>query len=64
MSQFERGRLEAKERSRLAKEKGNNMAKLLEFKKRLASQPAADTAAHSSGMVEEEKLDAGKVCVR
>jgi len=39
MSEFERKRQEAKERSRLAREKGNNFSKLMAFKKRLAGGP-------------------------
>ena len=56
MTEFERKRQEAKERARLAREKGNNLAKLMEFKKRLAgggagaaSTPAEVVAALPDG---------------
>lgn len=45
MSDFERKRREAKERSKLAKDKGNNFAKLMTFKKRLATGPGTSHAA-------------------
>lgn len=45
MSDFERKRREAVERSKLAKEKGNNFAKLMTFKKRLACGQGTSHAA-------------------
>lgn len=47
MSEFEKKRKEALERSRLAKEKGNNFSKLMAFKKRLAGGGGAAAASHA-----------------
>lgn len=55
MSDFEKKRREAKERSRLSKEKGNNLAKLMTFKKRLASGQGTSHAAIVSKAMPEGK---------
>lgn len=45
MSDFQKKRREAMERSKLAKEKGNNISKLIAYKKRLATGAGSSHAA-------------------
>ena len=59
MSDFEKKRREAMERSKMAKEKGNNFAKLMSFKKRLASgQGTSHAAIVSKAMPDAKKQKA------
>ena len=55
MTDFEKKRLEAKERSRMSKEKGNNLAKLMTFKKRLATGQGTSHAALVSKVMPDGK---------
>jgi len=63
MSEFEKKRSEAQERARLAKEKGNNFAKLMTFKKRLAGG-GASSASHAevvAALPDAKRPKSGKV---
>ena len=64
MSEFQKKRREAMERSKLAKEKGNNVSKLLAYKKRLATgQGTSHAAVVAQAMPEAKKQKAEVGCI-
>ena len=61
MSEFQKKRREAMERSKLAKEKGNNVSKLLAYKKRLTTGQGTSHAAVVAQAMPDAKKQGAKV---